>query len=81
LFERGFQVFGDFLGENVGIGKAFISESEDIKFGVVAARLNALKTERPHFSGSRLVGRLGVAVMLSWRDVQGHFTFSFLRTH
>jgi len=37
LFEGGFEVVGDFLGGNVGIGdvvgffQAFISESEDIE--------------------------------------------------
>jgi hypothetical protein len=42
LFERGFEVVDDFLGENVGIGKivgvfeAFISEPEDVEAGFVA---------------------------------------------
>jgi hypothetical protein len=41
LFEGGFEVFDDFLSENVGIGKAvgvfeaFVSKPEDIKAGLV----------------------------------------------
>jgi hypothetical protein len=43
LFEGGFEVIDDFLGENVGIGKivgdfeAFVSEPEDVESGFVAA--------------------------------------------
>ena len=42
LFERGFEVIDDFLGENVGIGEivgvfeAFVSEPEDVEAGFVA---------------------------------------------
>jgi hypothetical protein len=41
LFEGGFEVLDDFLGENVGIGeivgvfKAFVSEPEDVEPGLV----------------------------------------------
>jgi len=43
LFEGGFEVFDDFLGENVGVGEivrvfeAFVSEPEDVGAGFVAA--------------------------------------------
>jgi hypothetical protein len=37
VFEGGFEVFDNFLRENVAIGKAFISESEDVKAGFVTA--------------------------------------------
>jgi hypothetical protein len=42
LFESGFEIFDDFLGEHVGIGEivgvfeASVSEPEDIKAGFVA---------------------------------------------
>jgi len=42
LFDRGFEVFDDFLGENVGIGKivgvfeAFVPEPEYVEAGLVA---------------------------------------------
>ena len=42
LFEGGFEVFDDFLGENVGIREvvgffeAFVSEPEDVEAGFVA---------------------------------------------
>jgi hypothetical protein len=42
LFEGGFEVFDDFLGENVGIRwivrlfEAFISQSENVEAGFVA---------------------------------------------
>jgi hypothetical protein len=43
LFEGGVEVFDDFLSENVGIGKivgvfeAFVSATEDVEAGFVAA--------------------------------------------
>jgi len=43
LFEGGFEVFDDFLGENVGVGQivgvfeAFISEPQDVEARLVAA--------------------------------------------
>jgi hypothetical protein len=43
LFEGGFEVIDDFLGENVGVGEivrvfeAFVSEPEDVGAGFVAA--------------------------------------------
>lgn len=42
LFESGFEILHDFLGDNVGIGKvvgssaAFISDPEDVEAGFVA---------------------------------------------
>jgi hypothetical protein len=42
MFQGGFEIFHDFLGENVGIGKmvglfeAFISEPEDVEAGLEA---------------------------------------------
>jgi hypothetical protein len=42
LFEGGFQVVDDFLGENIGIGKivgfleTLLSELEDVEAGIVA---------------------------------------------
>jgi hypothetical protein len=42
LFQGGFEVIDDFLGENVGIGEivgdfeAFVSEPEDVEAGLVA---------------------------------------------
>jgi hypothetical protein len=44
LFEGGFEVFDDFLGQYVGIGKvvgyfeAFVFEPEDLEVGFVAVR-------------------------------------------
>jgi hypothetical protein len=41
LFERGFEVFDDFLGEDIGLGgeivglfQAFVSEPEDVELGL-----------------------------------------------
>ena len=42
MFEGGFEIFDDFLGEDVGIGKiigffeCFVSEPEDVEAGLVA---------------------------------------------
>jgi hypothetical protein len=42
LFQSGFEVFDDFLGQNVGVGQvvglfqAFVSQPEDIQTGFVA---------------------------------------------
>jgi hypothetical protein len=55
LFESGFEVIGDLLGENVGIGKivgvfqAFVPEPEDIEAGLVACSRGNLKSECPLF--------------------------------
>jgi hypothetical protein len=44
LFKCGFEIFNDFLGENIGIGKvigfikAFVSEPEDVEAGLVAGK-------------------------------------------
>jgi hypothetical protein len=45
LFEGGFEIFDDFLGQNVWIGKsarffeAFVSDPEDVEAGFVAAKI------------------------------------------
>jgi hypothetical protein len=45
LFEGGFEVFDDFLGQNVGVGEVigffecFVSELEDVEIGFVAVQL------------------------------------------
>jgi len=42
LFQGGFEILTDFLGQNVGVGKvvrlfeAFVSEPEDVEAGLVA---------------------------------------------
>ena len=52
LFEGGFEIFADFLCENVGIGKivgffkAFISEPEDVEAGLVAIDSSAYSYTR-----------------------------------
>ena len=56
LFERGFEVFDDFLGGNVGIGKvlgvieAFVSEAENVKAGFVAVENQPVLFCLPHKS-------------------------------
>jgi len=60
LFEGGFQVFDDFLGQHIGIGEivglfeAFVSEPEDVETGLIRAGLNTLKkSQPPDLSASR----------------------------
>jgi hypothetical protein len=71
LFESGFEVFDDLLGENIGIGEivgffeAFVSEPEDVEAGFVTAGLNTLKIRTSPFLRQPVSRRLGVAVMLS----------------
>jgi len=55
LFEGGFEILDDFLGENVGVGKtvgvfeAFVSEPEEIEAGfVVIEPLFVLFKPNPH---------------------------------
>jgi len=42
MFKGGFEIFDDFLGENVGVGKAvrffeaFVSQQRDVEAGLVA---------------------------------------------
>jgi hypothetical protein len=64
LFEGGFKVVDDFLGENVGIGEivgffqAFVSEPENIEAGFVAVGKRSLVS----FSGG--VARTGTGIAL-----------------
>jgi hypothetical protein len=52
LFESSFEVFGDFLREDIGIGKvveffeAFVSEPEDVEAGFVAVDVSQLIFKR-----------------------------------
>ncbi|MBI2999334.1 MAG: hypothetical protein HYY46_12950 [Deltaproteobacteria bacterium] len=51
MFERGVEVFNDFLGQHVGVGKivglfeAFISKPEDVETGFVAVRSELEESE------------------------------------
>ena len=51
LFEGGFEIFNDFLGQNVGIGEvvglfeALVSEPEDVEAGLVAVRSELEESE------------------------------------
>jgi hypothetical protein len=66
LFESGFEVLNDFLGQQIGVGKivglfeAFVSEPEDVEAGfgaVLSIAYSSIQAEPdafPYFSGTTM---------------------------